>query len=869
MNELPYPSIITSRRVVPNAFPLIDPGESRLAIIGEAPGEKEENYGQPFYGPSGDLLSSCLRDLALDRTRIFIGNICQVRPPNNEITRFAWDGNEIQEGLGQLSSDLLKFDPNVCVLLGNTPLRAAGIHGKISSWSGSLFRSSVSPFLSRKCIASFHPAGILREFGSEGNFFRLKHTLARAKDECRSPELHLPVRSLRTDYSAEQICQILDTWPTGERCSLDIEGGLPRDAVNLRRLKPKKGQRPFGWPCVSLASSPSTSFTIAWSRFREESHAAILSSFARLMYRTDVPKVLQNQLYDNFVLSFGYGIPIRHVSEDVMIKSWCIFAELPRALGCQASVWTREPHWKDDSMYGSDGEGLYRGCALDSAVTLEICEAQDSALAGSRLEHYHKMRSIQSPFLYMQVRGIKYDQEKVSSKLAEVQAQMLPVRERLAAMAGRDLCGESSLSSKKLQEALYLENRGYEPQYKKENGRLTTKLTTDIEAILNLKKKNQQDPFLADIALHRHLEGLRETLQIEADPDGRVRCGYSLEAETGRVKCYTSPTGSGANLQTIQSSLRGNYVSDPSYDFAQCDLEGADGWTVAAHCARLGDRRMLEDYLAGMKPAKLIALMYWFGNELNKLDMKSTKFAHDNLFPIVKREVGSWIYLGAKRVQHGTSYLMGIPTMQLNVLKDSFKESGVPVYIEHRDARTLQEDCMLQRYPGVPLWHTWAESILRSKGTLESASGHVRVFFGRRYGKDVKDTVKEFLAHEPQNNTTWATNLAMLKLWKDPENRVTWVDKKKFLFSTGDFVQRYWSGDLASWNRIWPGSLIIEPLHQVHDALCVQWPTFIRSWARAKMRTYFQNPLTIAGTTLTIPFDGGYGDSWGTAKTPI
>ena len=104
---------------------------------------------------------------------------------------------------------------------------------------------------------------------------------------------------------------------------------------------------------------------------------------------------------------------------------------------------------------------------------------------------------------------------------------------------------------------------------------------TSRPSLLTLKRHRPHDEFLSDILKHRHLEGVRETLQITADHDGRVRCGYSLEAETGRVKCYTSPTGSGANLQTIQKDLRLNYVADEGHHFFQCDLEGADGWTAS------------------------------------------------------------------------------------------------------------------------------------------------------------------------------------------------------------------------------------------------------------------------------------------------
>jgi uracil-DNA glycosylase len=812
--------IVTSRRIVPNEKPFADPDNYRIALIGEAPGEEEEGYHRPFVGKSGNFLTTVMANVGIDRSKCLMANICQVRPPGNNIDLFAWNGPEISSGLVALHADIQEFNPHICVLLGNTPLRAAaGPKNKISDWRGSLFISEVpGPFTYRKCIPALHPAYVLREFSG---YPLLKFDLQRALSEGTDPKLILPQRELLTNLDADSLCYMLDNWPAGQRCSVDIEGSL--------------GQ---GWPCVSVCGRPTKSICIVWNRFDADGHAKVLQSFARLMYRTDVPKVLQNQLYDNFVMSYGFGIPIRNVAEDTMIKGWSIYAELPRSLATQASVWTRQPHWKDDSMYNSVGEGLYRGCAMDSAVTLEICTAQDNVLTGKPLVHYHKILELQNVFLYMELRGIRYDQSRVAVMLAETNEKLKAVGDRITVAAGKELRGpRGSLSAKRLIEVLYIDKR-YPPQYVKEGGRKTQKLTSDIEAILTLKRTNPRDEFLSDILLHRHLEGVRETLQITADADGRVRCGYSLEAETGRVKCYKSPTGSGANMQTIQKGLRGNYVADPGYDFFQVDLSGADGWTVACECARLGDSTMLDDYLAGLKPAKILALIYWLGTDVNKLDRESLKFAHDNLFPIVKKQAGEWIYLGSKRVQHGSSYMMGIPTMVLNILKDSFKESGVPLYLEHAVARHFQ-NAMFSRYPGILTWHSWAKSKLVADGMLDSASGQNRTFFGRRYGTEIHDTVKEFLAHRPQSNTTWATNLAALRLWNDHDNRRA------------------------------DGSLIIEPLHQIHDALCGQWPQEHREWAIRKIHSYFENELEIAGYKVVIPFEGGYGPNWAECNNPI
>jgi hypothetical protein len=35
------------------------------------------------------------------------------------------------------------------------------------------------------------------------------------------------------------------------------------------------------------------------------------------------------------------------------------------------------------------------------------------------------------------------------------------------------------------------------------------------------------------------------------------------------------------------------------------------------------------------------------------------------------------------------------------------------------------------------------------------------------------------------------------------------------------------------------------------------------TWAITRIKSYFNNPLTIAGQKIVIPFEGNYGPSWG------
>jgi hypothetical protein len=246
----------------------------------------------------------------------------------------------------------------------------------------------------------------------------------------------------------------------------------------------------------------------------------------------------------------------------------------------------------------------------------------------------------------------------------------------------------------------------------------------------------------------------------------------------------------------------------------------------------------------GLQVAKLIVLLYDLGPEINLLNRESLA----NLMRVVDKK--DWRYFACKRVQHSTNYLVGVPTICTQVMKDSYKKSGEPTYLEQSEGRAFQDSYKL-RYRGVSLYHNWGNSVIVSGGNLTSASGHTRIFFGRRFGQGVDDTVKELLADEPQQNTTYATNSAMLNLWNDPENR-----------REGKVLKDAYDTYIATRNRT-RGGLIIEPLHQIHDALLTQWPTEVRNWARKKHHQYFNNELTIANIPITIPFEGRYGKSWG------
>lgn len=63
------------------------PGEgspdSKIMLIGEAPGKKEAQTGRPFVGSGGQLLDELLASIDLNREDVFITNLLKDRPPEN------------------------------------------------------------------------------------------------------------------------------------------------------------------------------------------------------------------------------------------------------------------------------------------------------------------------------------------------------------------------------------------------------------------------------------------------------------------------------------------------------------------------------------------------------------------------------------------------------------------------------------------------------------------------------------------------------------------------------------------------------------------------------------------------------------------
>ena len=834
-------------QAIPNRFPVLEPSTARLAIIGEAPSTDDELAGEPFVGAAGRLLRGCLANSGIAIDRCYVGNVCQIRPPDNDITNFDFHGPEISHGLDVLRSDLATFKPNCILALGRSPLRAfvpsightsddGSVDIPISNYRGSILSCETDVATPRGCklVASYHPSYIMRQFSDLPLF---KFDIARAAKQAKFPEIRYTPRNITIRPSLTDVTTYLSSVLDGHlSTSFDIEGYTDNIGVTM----------------LSIAKSPTDCLVIPfyvdgkhyWS---EDDEVVIWQLLGRWFFDAACKKTTQNGMYELFVLAWSHKCKISGIDDDTMFKQWETFPELEKGLGVIASIWTEEPYYKSERLSdNTDVKLLYNG--KDSCITEEANRNLETQLIKEpkSYAHYRFNISLIPAVSYLSLRGCKFDHAAADYELRKTNEQISTLNTLINDSLGREFNPKSVKDKQWLLYTFF----GYEP-YKRYGQ------TTKEEVLLRYYAKHRH-PILKQVIELVSLRTRRSDIgKLVTDPDGRIRSNFNLVGtNTGRISsssssarvAYFTKTGilkwdfTGTNLQNVTKDLRICFVPDnDQLAFWQCDLSGADGWTVGADLAALGHTTMLDDYLAGIKPAKVLLLMldeYEAGRDpgtINRLDRselrrltKLLKFPdeHDSL-----GRPGDWKYLCMKRVQHGTNYDMEPDKLAATI----FKDSEGTIDLTTKDAALYQYLYKLRYNPGAR--REYIKRTLADKGYLTSAAGIRRQFFGLRSRKDPEpEIIREALAFEPQANTTFAANLALRNLWFDEENRTPL------------------------------NTLFIEPLLQIHDAMAGQFPRAAASWAMQKLHSYFDFSLTIHGIDVHIPFEGGYGANWKECK---
>jgi DNA polymerase len=133
-----------------------------LMLVGEGPGQNEDETGIPFVGRAGQLLTKILEAIQIDRQKdIYICNVVKCRPPENRKPT----PEEMRACFPFLQAQIDFIRPKIILLAGATALEGVlGIKSPITKIRGQWLET---PYHGAKAMAIFHPSYLLRNPSKE------------------------------------------------------------------------------------------------------------------------------------------------------------------------------------------------------------------------------------------------------------------------------------------------------------------------------------------------------------------------------------------------------------------------------------------------------------------------------------------------------------------------------------------------------------------------------------------------------------------------------------------------------------------------------------------------------------------------------
>jgi DNA polymerase len=139
------------------------PRKSRLMLVGEQPGDREDLEGEPFVGPAGDVLDRALEEAGIERDEVYLTNAVKHfkwRPQGKRRLHQTPRVGEIIACKPWLDAELAAVKPVGLLALGAIAGRSLyGTKVRVTKDRGRLLDSPLAPV----AALTLHPSAILRQ----------------------------------------------------------------------------------------------------------------------------------------------------------------------------------------------------------------------------------------------------------------------------------------------------------------------------------------------------------------------------------------------------------------------------------------------------------------------------------------------------------------------------------------------------------------------------------------------------------------------------------------------------------------------------------------------------------------------------------
>jgi|HubBroStandDraft_2_1064218.scaffolds.fasta_scaffold03149_9 uracil-DNA glycosylase family 4 len=727
---------------------------AKLAIVGEAPGAREEELRIPFVGLSGDLLNECLEYAGIGRGDVYITNVCKVRPPYNKIKDLHLIGRSIEEFIPQLVDELNNLDELNCILaVGSTALEYLTGNKGIKNFRGSILPCRLTK---HKVVATLHPAMLLHDSGESMLSWKeialIKHDIKRAAEQSLFPEIRSPSRTLEIARNSLDVYRFLNTYNGHRYAASDVETSKTIPICTSIAFNK--------WHAISI---PTLDKSIP-----DHDLGYIWRLLAEFYGDCKIKLIAQNGKFDEKRCR-QLGLKWHDLYFDTMLAWHTLYAEMPKRLAVISSLLTEEPYYKDEGSeynpkkHNFDRLLLYN--AKDSAIEFECYEEEmkqfdeEPELADfffKRVMPLHRLYSNMEDVGLLVDLEIRKNLHKKYTDLRKEKYEQLIERIVDGDETLRDTFGKFNPNSPKQVANLIFGFLGC--PVRKDTGEDT------LKALVNNSIKDERRKFILTGILEQRK--IRKTIgtYIEASTSGdnRIRTEMMIVGtESGRTSTQVRkpPTviiKEGLAFQTMTkhedpdleaggADLRSMFIADEGYSFIEPDLSQAEDRVV---CVLSKDWEALKNYdkaeykrnKHGLKDDR---------HTLTAMQVCELRFEDVTDYD---RQIG-------KKTRHAANYAMGKHQFMLN-------NARYGVFISEWKCGKLLEAFHAANPNIKGVYHEEIQSTLANNNcTLYSPHGRKRQFFNK-WGDEL---FKEAYSYIPQATVSDQTKFALLEIVKQIE----------------------------------------------------------------------------------------------------
>lgn len=355
-------------------------GKRDVLVVGEAPGEREDEVGRQFVGKTGKILRDALVTVGLnpDRDCVF-DNALRCRPPNNRIK----DDRAVEYCRPNVLNTIKAHDPKVIVLLGGKAVRSVIGHlwkedvGPVKRWAG--WKIPSQKWNTWIC-PTFHPSFVSRENSVVLSRMFLKHVGAAAELHADRPWDKIPNyrKEVEVVFDHKEAAEFIRRLSVGSRAvAFDYETNM---------LKPESERAVI--VCCAVSDGKRT---VAYPWVGEAVKAT------KELLRSRVPKIASNMKFEERWTLKHFGVGVRNWRLDTMLASHVLdHRELITSIKFQSFVRLGQTSYDDhikpylksklpggyaiNRIRDADMTDLMLYCGLDALLEWQVAKIQKKEL---------------------------------------------------------------------------------------------------------------------------------------------------------------------------------------------------------------------------------------------------------------------------------------------------------------------------------------------------------------------------------------------------------------------------------------------------------------------------------------------------------